>query len=202
MPLLLHLFMEVLTVYISELKSRARDALRDHWGTAILISLIFVAISYIAGNIPYAGWITPVFAFGFAAFYLSVIRGEEAKIEFLFTDSFSNFLKKWGTSLLKILYLVLWYLLFIIPGIVKTYSYAMTEYILLDNPEMGCNEAITKSREMMDGYKWKLFLLDLSFIGWRILSFFTCGLLDLLYVTPYAKAARAQFYQELKKIRG
>lgn len=186
----------------SELKSRAREALRDRWGIAILTSLIFVGINYIAGNIPLASWITPVFAFGFARFYLDLVRGADAKIESVFTESFSDFLKKWGTSLLKILYLVLWYLLFIIPGIVKSYSYAMTEYIMLDHPEVCYNQAITKSREMMDGYKWKLFVLDLSFIGWRILSFFTCGILDLLFVNPYVNATRAQFYEELKAIKG
>ena len=188
----------------SELKKQAKAALKGKWGIAILIGLVYIAISYVAGSIPGASLVTPVFAFGFAAFYLAVTRGGEAKFEMLFTESFSNFLKKWGAVWLKTLYLLLWYLLFIIPGVVKSYSYAMTDYILLDNPEMGVNEAITESRRMMNGYKWKLFVLDLSFIGWRLLCLIPVvgTVLNVLYLTPYIAATKAQFYEELKKVNG
>ena len=101
------------------------------------------------------------------------------------------------SMLLVGIYTFFWTILFYIPGIVKTYSYAMTPYILLDKPELSANEAITDSRMMMRGHKMELFLLDLSFIGWILLSILTCGIL-FIYVVPYMQAARAEFYRTLK----
>ena len=192
----------------SALKKQARAALKGHWGIAILVGLALIGVNWVIGMIPVIGWIVSlaavVFEFGFAAFYLSLVRAGDVKFVTLFTASFEGFLKKLGTYWLKALYLFLWYLLFIIPGIVKSYSYAMTNYILLDNPELTANEAITKSRQMMKGYKWKLFVLDLSFILWRLLGMIPLfgALLNLLYVNPFYTATRAQFYEELKAIKG
>ena len=73
----------------------------------------------------------------------------------------------------------------------------MTPYLLLDRPELSATEAITESRKMMNGHKMDLFLLDLSFIGWVLLSILTCGIL-FFYVAPYMQAARAEFYRTLK----
>lgn len=191
----------------SDLKAQAKAALKGHWGVAILVTLAYIGVMYIVSLIPVIGWAlalaTPVFAFGIAAFYLSVIRNGDVKVATLFTVPFDGFLKKLGACWLQALYLTLWSMLFIIPGIVKSYSYAMTEYILLDNPEMGINEAITKSRQMMNGYKWKLFVLDLSFILWRLLCMIPVvgQILNVLFLTPYVAATRAQFYEELKEIQ-
>ena len=192
----------------SELKKQAKAALKGHWGVAILVGLALTGINYAITLIPVIGWIVSLAAvvleFGFAAFYLSVIRAGDIKFSTLFNASFEGFFKKLGTYWLQVLYLALWSLLFFIPAIIKGYAYAMTEYILLDNPEMTANEAITKSREMMNGYKWKLFVLDLSFIGWRLLGGIPVlgTVLNLLYVNPYYAATRAQFYEELKAIKG
>jgi uncharacterized membrane protein len=192
----------------SELKKQAKAALKGHWGVAILVGLALTGINYAVTLIPVIGWIVSLAAvvleFGFAAFYLSVIRAGDIKFSTLFNASFEGFFKKLGTYWLQVLYLALWSLLFFIPAIIKGYAYAMTEYILLDNPELTANEAITKSREMMDGYKWKLFVLELSFIGWRILCMIPLlgTALSLLYVNPYVTATRAQFYEELKAIKG
>jgi len=90
----------------------------------------------------------------------------------------------------------LWALLFIVPGIIKGYAYAMTPYILNDNPELGPNQARLKSIEMMRGYKGKLFGLDLSFIGWHLLCILSLGI-GYIWLTPYITTARAAFYQEL-----
>ncbi|MBO5842221.1 MAG: DUF975 family protein, partial [Clostridia bacterium] len=148
----------------SELKKQAKAALKGHWGVAILVGLAMVGINWVIGMIPVIGWVVSlaavVFEFGIAAFYLSVIRAGDIQFTTLFSSSFEGFAKKLGTMWLQILYIFLWSLLLWIPGIIKSYSYAMTEYILLDNPELTANEAITKSREMMNGYKWKLFVLD------------------------------------------
>lgn len=96
------------------------------------------------------------------------------------------------------LFIFLWSLLLVIPGIVKSYSYYMMAYILTDHPEMGWKEAIAESKRMMNGYKWKLFVLHLSFLGWIILSCFTFGIL-LIYVIPYMQQAEANFYRMLKE---
>ena len=84
-------------------------------------------------------------------------------------------------------------MLFIIPGLIKTYSYAMALYIQNDNPNKPINECITESRRMMDGNKWKLFCLEFSYIGWFILCVFTCGILTL-WVAPKYNYARYLFY--------
>ena len=93
-------------------------------------------------------------------------------------------------------YIIGWALLFIIPGLIAAYRYQLTGYILAENPEMGANDAITRSKELMKGNKWRLFCLDFSFIGWDILSAFTLGIGDL-WLTPYRSAAAAAFYREL-----
>ena len=103
-----------------------------------------------------------------------------------------------GAMFLRDLLIFLWSLLCIIPGIIKHYSYRMVPYILADDPTIGAREAITLSREMMDGQKWNTFVLDLSFIGWDILSALTLGLLGVFYVNPYKHCTGAELYQVLK----
>ena len=99
---------------------------------------------------------------------------------------------------LKDLFLIFWTLLFIIPGIIKSFSYRMVPYILVDQPELTATQAITRSRQMMKGNKWRAFVLDLSFILWYILSGLTLGLLGLFFVHPYYEATNAELYQALK----
>ena len=99
---------------------------------------------------------------------------------------------------LKDLFLFFWTLLFIIPGIIKSFSYRMVPYILVDQPELTATQAITRSRQMMKGNKWRAFVLDLSFILWYILSGLTFGLLGLFFVHPYYEATNAELYQALK----
>lgn len=86
---------------------------------------------------------------------------------------------------LRDVFIFLWSLLFLIPGVIKHYSYRMVPYILADDPEIGAMDAITLSRQMMDGHKWNTFVLDLSFLGWDLLSALTLGLLGVFYVNPY-----------------
>ena len=96
------------------------------------------------------------------------------------------------------IYVCLWSLLLIIPGIVKSYEYRMIPYLLAENPEMSREDAFATSKAMMDGQKWKAFVLDLSFIGWEILSLLTIGLLGVFYVGPYKHSTRAALYEALK----
>lgn len=92
------------------------------------------------------------------------------------------------------LYIGLWSLLLVIPGIVKSYEYRMIPYILAENPGMNREDVFQISKEMMDGQKWNMFVLDLSFIGWNILSSFTFGLLSIFWVSPYVEATYAEVY--------
>ncbi len=102
------------------------------------------------------------------------------------------------TMFLKDLYVFLWSLLFIIPGIIKGYEYRMIPYILAEDPDMDSAQAFRLSKEMMTGNKWDAFVLDLSFIGWYFLAVFTCGLLAVFYVNPYVYLTDAHLYEKLK----
>ena len=116
--------------------------------------------------------------------------------------AFSPYLHKVFVLFMKNLFLFLWSCLLIIPGIVKSYEYRMVHYILQENPEIGWKEALQKSKEMMDGSKWQAFLLDLSFIGWALLSCLTCFLLGLFFLMPYKMNADAALYERLKAEKG
>ena len=111
---------------------------------------------------------------------------------------FSNFSNNMVAGILVPIFTFLWSLLFFIPGIVKSFSYAMTFYILNDHPEYSATQAITESRKMMHGHKGKLFVLYLSFLGWDLLSLLTLGILEIVYVAPYKAAAVAGFYDAIK----
>ncbi len=113
----------------------------------------------------------------------------------------AGFQGDWGnvvlTMFLKNLFTFLWALLFIIPGIVKAYAYRMVPYILKERPELSGTKAITLSRQMMKGQKWNVFVLDLSFLGWNLLSLLTLGILGIFYVAPYERATDAELYKAL-----
>lgn len=118
---------------------------------------------------------------------------------FALQDLFSELNRLGQGMALKILtglYTFLWALLLIIPGIVKSYSYAMAPFILAEHPDMTANQAITASKQMMDGHKLELFFLDLSFLGWVLLNLLTLGI-GSLFLMPYIAAARASFYRNL-----
>ena len=102
-------------------------------------------------------------------------------------------------SVLKNLYIFLWSLLLLIPGIVKAYEYRMVPYLLADYPELSTEEAFRISREMMNGEKMNTFILDLSFIGWYILSGITCNLVGIFYLYPYKYATDAELFLVLKQ---
>ncbi len=113
-------------------------------------------------------------------------------------EGFSEYGRVFLTLLLKDIFEFLWTCLFIIPGIVKSYSYRMVPYIIKDNPELSATEVITRSREMMNGNKWRAFLFDLSFIGWDILAVVTCGIVGFFWTAPYKENSDAALYLELK----
>ena len=116
-------------------------------------------------------------------------------IGYAFDHNYKNITK---TMFFRDLFTVLWTLLFIIPGIVKSYEYQMIPYLLADNPQMTKEQAFEESKRMMQGQKWKAFVLDLSFIGWNILSALTLGILGIFYVQPYMDATHAALYEALR----
>ncbi len=186
----------------SEIRRSARYALKSNWTQAVLATLVFSLITAAAGSIPFAGLLVVCpLQFGFMICFLRLVRGEDSSE--MVGDQFSVFNRYGrvlGTSLLMALYILLWCLLFIVPGIVKSYAYAMTPYVMNDRPDLDADDCIHESRMMMKGYKWKLFCLDLSFIGWAILCIFTLGI-GLLWLQPYIEASHAKFYEELKARR-
>ena len=125
----------------------------------------------------------------------SAAPAEPGEMGYGFKSNYGNIVL---TLFLQALFTVLWSLLFIIPGIVKAYSYRLVPYILSDNPDMQPTEAITKSREMMNGNKWNAFVLDLSFLGWAMLGIITLGIVYVLYTQPYICATDAEIYNKLK----
>ena len=134
---------------------------------------------------------------GYMKFNLDLVdRQKEAKISTMF-----GYFQFWKTTacarLLQSVYVLLWSLLFIIPGIIAGYSYAMTSYILAENPELTASEAIERSKQMMSGNRWRLFCMQISFIGWDILSALLTFGIGSLWITPYKQTATAAFYREI-----
>lgn len=162
----------------------------------IFICLGIVILIAAAISVLYNAFINNPLGLGFNKFFLKNQDepAEVSNIGFGFDHNYMNSVK---TLFFRDLYTFLWTLLFIIPGIVKAYEYRMIPYIICDNPEISKDEAFAKSKAMMKGNKFKAFLLDLSFIGWDILSVFTFGLLSTFYVTPYKLSTGAALYKEL-----
>ncbi|MBD1371524.1 DUF975 family protein [Hazenella sp. IB182357] len=205
----------------SDLKRLGLDALKGNWGTVIGSLFILIAIYgaiailfILIGGTPDPNKIftkfdgfnlvsqlltTGAFQLGFIAIFMHIARQQKVSVSILFKyyKSGNLYVKSLIWYILYSIYLLLWTLLLIIPGFIKSYSYAMSSYILNDNPELSANQAITQSRKMMDGHKLDLFLLHLSFIGWIILGIITFGI-GFIWITPYMQATEAMFYRNLK----
>lgn len=205
---------EAMAASAAEIRAYAREAMRGKWGYGVLLCLLALllylapalpglyieentALSYIWSiiNIIYSWglWL------GFLACFLDIVRKLPKNYARLFTGfrSIKYLLKIALTYFLQSLFIVLWSLLLIVPGIVKMFSYAMTDFILIDHPEYGPLQAITESRKMMDGNRMRLLILSISFIGWDLLCLVTLGL-AAFWVFPYFQAARAKFYLDVK----
>lgn len=154
------------------------------------VMLIWLLVNLIVG-----GAVT----LGYAQFNLNLVDDRNPH----FSDIFSHIHRLWEGFCMQFfqgMMVFLWSLLFIIPGIIASYRYSMTPYILAENMDLSVMEAITESKKMMKGNKFRLFCLELSFIGWDILATLTLGIGDL-WVHPYREAARAAFYREITEAR-
>ncbi len=133
---------------------------------------------------------------GLARYNIKLCMGEDAKIG----DLFAYYKTRLGTGILATfltnLFICLWSMLLFFPGIIAAYRYTLVPYLLAEDETLGASEAIKRSKELMKGNKWKLFCLDMSFIGWVLLGTLACGV-GTYFVLPYSNNARAQFYCEL-----
>jgi uncharacterized membrane protein len=183
------------------LMQMAKKSLKGKWGLAIGTFVVYMLVAAILQIIPIIGPIASLIisgplALGLAIFSLSISRNQNAKLEQIF-QGFSNFGTALGAYLLMILFIILWTLLLIIPGIIAAISYSMTFYILADDNSIGAMDAIDKSKKMMDGYKWKYFCLGLRFLGWALLCILTLGI-GFLWLMPYMQVSMAKFYDDVK----
>lgn len=211
-------------MYAADFRARARDALRGHWGVAIAVGLVAVLLgggysgggrstaSTATGNLSldhqiYATVMTivvvagllalvigGVIEMGWADFNLKLLNRQEPRFGTLF-GQFDRIGAGFCMVVLRGIFVFLWSLLFVIPGIIASYRYALMPYLMAEY-EMGALDAMQESKRLMDGNKARLFCLDLSFIGWNLLGVLTFGI-GLLWVNPYQQAARAAFYQEI-----
>ena len=207
----------------SELRAQARERLEGQWGTFVLMTFLMLVIQTILQIPGYIGSLLEILSpenvlaslsfsnisnilsllalplsWGLTVSLLRNHREESVDLENLF-DGFrgGRYTRVFCALFLMNLFTFLWALLLIIPGIMKAFSYALTPYILLDEPELTARQAITRSCEIMQGRRWKLFCLSLSFIGWGILSLLTFGI-GFLWLAPYMNASIAAFYEDAR----
>lgn len=213
-----------MTIQITQIKKLAKKSLKGHWGLTVLLTFIIFLLNFglpfiieIPASGGFSNWAnqesTPVgidifeavlsillipLSFSVYWFYLNLIRDNEPQISQVFSiyKNGKTSLKLIGLSILQGIYILLWSLLLLIPGMIKSLSYSQTYFLLKDHPEYTVNQAITESKKRMKGYKWKYFLMGLSFIGWGILCIFTLGI-GLLWLVPYISTSVAVFYNEL-----
>jgi len=203
----------------SFLRSEARRHLDGVWGTFVLMTFLLYLIQYVCqlpsqfadafkANIDFSlvsnlSGVSIILTllllpmnWSYSVSFLKNHRGATVDFGDLFVG-YKQFTRIFGTLLLQALYTLLWTLLLIIPGIVKSMSYALTAYVLHDHPELQYNAAIERSMSMMEGNKMRLFLLCLSFLGWAILALFTCGI-GFLWLAPYVQASMTAFYEDVR----
>lgn len=190
------------TTLNQEITSQARESLTGKWGLVVGATLIAMLINMVSQIIPIVGpfiWliISGAISLGFASLYLNLSRGEEVEVSQIFSG-FNNFTTSLVANLLMGIFILLWALLLIIPGIMAAYSYMLTFFILADDPSLTATEAINKSKEMMNGYKWKAFFLSCRFIGWSLLAILTLGI-GFLWLAPYMGMSFAKFYEDIKQ---
>ncbi len=197
-----------------EYRNAAFNMLKADWRGAVLLLLIIMLINTVISTAlgfviaseelaSFANLLAEIFvgiplSYLFAKEILGFVRGGKIEISSSLVDKFkADYLKSIKVIGLMSIYVFLWSLLLLIPGIIKAYSYCFAPYISMDNEELTAEECINESMKLTNGYKMKLFLLDLSFIGWYLLCIVTLGI-AILWVVPYHEAARIALYEDIK----
>ena len=203
----------------AELKEKAKQQLKNRWGDIIAATLIFSLLTNLPaslGNFNQENGslglvyflallvITGPLTYGLVKYFINLVNKGNSKFTWeTFIVGFKGdlFLKTVKLYLLMSLKIFLWTLLLIIPGIVMAYAYSMAFYIFHDEPNLSTDEILKKSKAMMEGHKFELFVLQLSFLGWSLLALLTCGI-GFLWLAPYMNTVFINYYQELKKNYG
>ena len=207
----------------SELRAQASERLKGQWGTFVLMTFLLFVIQVLLQIPGIVGDLFKVLSpedvlvslslsnisnilsllalplsWGLTVSLLRNHREERVDEGNLF-DGFrkGRYIRVFCALFLVNLFTILWALLLIIPGIIKAFSYALTPYIIMDEPELTARQAIARSCEIMQGRRWKLFCLYLSFIGWGILCLLTFGI-GFLWLAPYMNASIAAFYEDAR----
>ena len=185
------------------LKHQAKSSLKGHWGWAVGFNLLAMIMASIVGGIT-IGILEMMVTAGIEFTFLGVIDRQHGERN-IFNDIFSGFtsgqaMAVFLNTLLSGIFIWLWSLLLLVPGIIKSLAYSQANYILKDMQAAGTNigatDAITASRQLMDGHKWEYFVLQLSFLGWAILATLTFGI-GYLWLLPYIQATNAAYYRNL-----
>ena len=185
----------------TQIKAQARQALGNNifastWLMMLLVLLIENAILSVGSVIAFL--IAGPLAYGVSTIFLNVVRnGEDINFGNLFKGFTNHFIQTFLLSLIQSLFIALWSLLFVIPGIVKSYAYSMSFFIKADNPDYDWKQCLDESIRITKGHKMELFMLDLSFIGWYIVGALCFGI-GTLWVTPYHSTSKALYYEQLK----
>lgn len=203
----------------AELKEQAKAQLKGNVWKFFLVTLIMSIILGFAGAVVAAVlgridislistgssilqiFVVPPFTVGLLKVVLNMTYGDEPRIETIFEPFKTIYWKTVGLSLMIGILVTLWSLLFLIPGIIKGLSYSQAFYILLENPDKGVMECIDESKQIMNGRKWDLFVLQLSFILWIFLVMITLGI-AMIYVQPYMLLTQTNFYHRIKNGAG
>jgi len=185
-----------------EIKEYAKTKFKAYYWTMVGICFVVELIMYGASAITYGFgtfFLQPPMLVGMSFFCYLVYQGEKPEFGELFSFGFNDYGRKLGGILWSWLFITLWTLLLIVPGIIKSFAYAMTPYLLAEYPNIPATEAIKVSMKITNGRKGDIFVMYLSFIGWLILSGLTFGILYIFYVGPYMYTSFAGMYDVLKK---
>lgn len=184
-----------------ELKNEAKEQIKGKIGILFLIFLIIAIIGVGSSFVPIVGWfatiiIMPAFNISLCMIFLNLAKREDISVGDVF-KGFNITGKAVWLNIITNFFVFLWSLLLIIPGIIKIFSYSMAPLILADNPNLTAREALAESKRIMEGHKFDLFVLQLSFFWWYLLGAITFGI-AYVYVVPYFEATMANFYNEIK----
>lgn len=213
-------------LYARDFRARARQALKGKWGIAVAVCFVAtlltggIGVTGTGGGSAETGYLSfsehaafislltimagcglvtlilgGAIQLGWCRFHIDLATGKEVK----FADLFSQIHRLWAGFVMNFvvgLFVLLWSLLFIIPGIIAAFSYAMVPYLMAEFPELKVMDAIRESKRLMKGNKWRLFCLQMSFFGWAFLSVLSCGV-GYLWLVPYMRAAEAVFYMDV-----
>jgi uncharacterized membrane protein len=185
----------------AQINTRARSSLAGRWGWTIAFCLLFGLLEMAVQLVPYIGGLAMLilcgpFILGYHIFFLTFIRSGKAELGMMF-KGFENFGNALGAYLLQVLFVFLWTLLLIIPGIIASLSYSQTMYLLAEDKTLGPLEAIRQSKKMMQGHKLRLLGLHIRYFGWSLVCILTLGI-GLLWLSPYIGTGLAHFYEDLR----